>query len=67
MLPKLAKQSGFQAWKLAGLANARRRCARRETCAHILNAHMRAKKTRAANPSKLPLQCTILRRTTKLY
>ena len=44
MLPKLAKQSGFQAWKLAGLANARRRCARRETCAHILNAHMRAKK-----------------------
>ena len=45
---KLAKQSkpivGFQVWKLAQLANARRRCARRDICAHILNAHMRAKK-----------------------
>ena len=46
--------------KFGNWPNARRPCARRETCAHILNAHMRAKKTRAANPMKLPRKCTIL-------
>jgi hypothetical protein len=58
MLTKLAKQSkaivGFQAWKL-------RAHMRAHTGGAAIPAHMRAKNTRAADPSKLPPNSRILR------